>query len=49
MTRYPAASASSASARPKPLLTPVISMVLVDGMKTLPGWFEELHVILKNR
>jgi hypothetical protein len=27
----------------------VISMVLVDGMKTLLDWFEGLHVILINR
>jgi hypothetical protein len=32
-TRWPAVSASCANARPKPLLTPVISRVLVDTIE----------------
>ncbi|MNL56116.1 hypothetical protein D3C87_1795830 [compost metagenome] len=45
-TVWPAASASCASARPNPLLTPVIRKTLLNAMMRLQNTKQRLHTIL---
>jgi hypothetical protein len=48
-TRWPAASASCASARPKPLLTPVMNQVLGDEDAVVEVMAMSLEEEWKNR